>query len=82
MLTRIKIYTTPTCPYCKMLKKFLTKKRLSYEEMDITLDPGARRKMIEVSGQMGVPVITIGKKVIIGFDRPRLEKLLRERKDG
>ena len=61
----IKIYTTPTCHYCKMAKEFL----------DVTQDETARNEMIEKSGQMGVPVIDIDGQVLVGFNKEKLAEL-------
>lgn len=69
MNKKIKVYTTSTCPYCKRLKSFLTSNNLSFEEFDVGQDKNAREEMIKKSGQMGVPVIEIEGKIIVGFDR-------------
>jgi len=70
------IYTTPTCGYCKMAKEFFDENNVSYEEYDVAADEAKRNEMIEKSGQMGVPVITVGEEVIVGFDKGRLSELL------
>jgi glutaredoxin 3 len=72
----IKIYTTPTCGYCQMAKKYLAERGLQYVEYDVARDKQAADEMVNLTGQMGVPVIVIDGQVIIGFDRPRLEQLL------
>ena len=73
----VKIYTTPTCPYCQMAKKFMKEKGVEYQELDVSSDTTARQEMMDVSGQMGVPVIVIDGQVIIGFNQQRLGELLR-----
>ena len=73
------IYTTPTCQYCKMAKAYFQEKGVEYEEKDVLTDLQARKEMIEKSGQLGVPVITIGNNVVIGFDKHTLEHLLQEK---
>lgn len=70
------IYTTPTCVYCKMAKDFFQKNSVEYEEKNVATDAAARDAMIQKSGQMGVPVIEIDEKIIIGFDQPRLKEAL------
>lgn len=70
------IYTTPTCVYCKMTKEFFQKNSVEYEEKNVATDAAARDLMIQKSGQMGVPVIEVDGKIIIGFDQPRLKKAL------
>ncbi|NUM25370.1 MAG: glutaredoxin family protein [Candidatus Buchananbacteria bacterium] len=74
------IYTTPTCVYCKMAKEFFTSNNINYQEINVAADQAAARTMVQKSGQLGVPVITVEKdgkeEIIIGFDRPRLSQLL------
>lgn len=73
---KVVIYTTPTCGYCKMAKEFLTEKGVSFEEHDVASDLEMRKAMVEKSGQMGVPVITVGEEVMVGFDKEQLAKLV------
>lgn len=75
-MTNVKIYTTPSCVYCKMTKEFFKNNNVEYEEKDVATDAVAREEMIAKSGQMGVPVIDIDGKFIIGFDEPRLKEAL------
>lgn len=75
-MAKIKIYTTPTCVYCKMTKEFFQKNNILYEEKNVAADAAAREEMITKSGQMGVPVIDVDGKLIIGFDQPKLKELL------
>jgi glutaredoxin 3 len=72
----VKVYSTPTCGYCNMAKKYLQEKGVAYKEYDVSVDSEAAREMVNLTGQMGVPVITVDNEVIIGFDRPLLDKLL------
>jgi glutaredoxin 3 len=76
----VKIYTTVTCPYCKMTKQFFKENNVKYTEIDVTNDEKAAQEMIEKSGQMGVPVIDINGEIIVGFNRPALEKALKKAK--
>ncbi len=73
-----KIYTTPTCPWCKKAKEFLNNKKISFADLDVTSNEKAREEMIKKSKQMGVPVLDIGGKIIVGFDQPAIEKALKE----
>lgn len=73
----IKIYSTPTCVYCKTLKEYLKKKNIEFSEIDVTKDEKELEQMIKISGQMGVPVVDIGGDVIIGFDKQRIDELLK-----
>ena len=75
-MAKVKIYTTPTCVYCKMSKEFFKSNNVEYEEKNVATDVTARDEMIAKSGQMGVPVIEIDGKIIIGFDQPRLKEAL------
>lgn len=69
----VKIYTTPTCVYCKMAKEFFAKNSVAYEEKNVAQDAAARDEMIQKSGQLGVPVIDVDGKIIVGFDQPQLK---------
>ena len=70
----IKIYSTPTCVYCNMAKDFLKKNKIKYEDYDVRTDLARRKEMVEISGQMGVPVIVVDKEVMVGFDKSALLK--------
>ena len=70
------VYTTPTCSYCHQVKEFLSQRGVKFTEYDVSQDRAAADEMIRKSGQMGVPVITVGDQVVVGFDRARLEHLL------
>lgn len=76
-MREVKIFTTPTCVYCKMTKNFFEKNNVAYTEYNVATDEAARKEMIEKSGQMGVPVTIIDQKdVVIGFDPQTLSGLL------
>lgn len=77
MQEKIKVYTTQMCHYCKDLKEFLDKNKITYTTIDVGADATARREMIEKSNQMGVPVITIGEEVVVGFDKTKISELLK-----
>jgi len=72
----IKIYTTPSCVYCKMAKQFFQKNKVEYQEIDVIQDLKAREEMVSKSHQLGVPVIEIGNQIFVGFNRPEIEKAL------
>lgn len=76
MNKKVKIFTTPTCAYCRMAKEFFKQNNITYEEKDVVIDVQARDEMINKSGQMGVPVIFVGDDVVVGFDKRRLSELL------
>lgn len=75
-MPQVKIYTTPTCVYCKMTKEFFKEHNIQYEEHNVATDAVAREEMVKKSGQMGVPVIDIDGKILIGFDKDGLSELL------
>jgi len=76
----IKIYTTPTCVFCEMAKEFLKEKGISYKEYDISSDQKAQKEMIEKTHQYNVPVFDIDGKIIISFDRIKLEEAIQKQK--
>ena len=73
---KIKVYSTSACPWCKVAKDFLVSHNINFEDIDVSVDQKAAQYMIEKSGQMGVPVIEIDDKIIIGFNKPVLEEIL------
>ena len=75
-MSKVKVYSTPTCPYCVMVKDFLKQNKIAYQEVDVSTDQKAAEHMVKVSGQMGVPVIEIGKEIIVGYDVARIKKAL------
>lgn len=74
----VKIYTTPSCPYCQMAKSFFREKGVEFQEINVAEDRESLLEMVEKSGQMGVPVIEIDGEIVVGFDLPRLTELLAE----
>lgn len=72
----VTIYSTPVCHFCHAAKDFFKENDITYVEHDVASDLDKREEMIEITGQMGVPVIRIGDDVIIGFDEPKLKELL------
>jgi len=72
-MSEIKVYSTPTCPYCHMLKDFLKEKGIKFEDIDVAADEKQAQEMISKSGQMGVPQIEINGKMIVGFDKAAIE---------
>ena len=70
------VYSTPTCPYCKRAKDYLSRKGVPFVEHNVAQDRDAAKEMIKKSGQMGVPVITIDGEVVVGFNQILLDRLL------
>lgn len=75
-MKNVTIYSTPSCHYCHMAKEFFKANNIAYTEHDVAGDAEKRKDMVEKSGQMGVPVILIDNELIIGFDKPKISKLL------
>lgn len=79
-MPEVTIYTTPTCSFCHIAKRFFKENKIEYNEIDVAEDQEKARQMVDLSGQMGVPVIVIKKegreKVIIGFDEGKIRKEL------
>ena len=75
-MATVTIYTTPSCTYCKMAKSFFQENSVAYTEKNVATDVEARNAMIQKSGQLGVPVIEVDNKIVIGFDKSRLAELL------
>lgn len=72
----VTIYSTPTCPYCRQVKDYLTDKGVAFTDYDVAADTEARSVMIRKSGQMGVPVLDVDGTIVVGFNRTKLEELL------
>lgn len=75
-MPKIKVYSTPTCPYCKMAKRFFEDNQIEFEDIDISADERSAQEMIDKSGQMGVPVLDIDGKIIVGFNKEEIKKSL------
>ena len=73
----VKVYSTPTCPWCIKVKDFLKENNIEFENKDVSTDQKASEEMVEKSGQMGVPVIDINGKIIVGFNQAEIEKALK-----
>jgi glutaredoxin 3 len=74
---KIRIYSTPTCPYCRMAKAYLDEKGVAYEDVDVSANQKAAEEMVEKTGQMGVPVLDIEGATIIGFDKEAIDAALK-----
>ncbi len=72
----VTIYSTPACTYCGSVKRYLREKKVNFKDIDVSRDQKAAQQMIKKSGQTGVPVIDIGGKIIIGFNKPAIDRAL------
>ena len=72
----VKVYSTQTCPWCAKVKEFLKENKVPFTTIDVTSDQKAAKEMVEKSGQMGVPVIDVNGKILVGFNEPKLKEAL------
>lgn len=72
----VTIYSTPVCHYCHAAKEFFSENNIAYTEINVAQDQEKRQEMIDMTGQMGVPVIRIENDVIVGFDEAKIKELL------
>ncbi|MBI3283117.1 glutaredoxin family protein [Candidatus Curtissbacteria bacterium] len=80
-MPKVTMYTTRTCPFCMMQKNYFAEKKIDYTEILVDENPDEAMKMIEISGQMGVPFTVIGKDdgsqvTILGFDKAKIDEAL------
>ena len=75
-MKNVTIYSTPTCHFCHMAKDFFAANNVTFTDKNAAADPIARKEAIAKSGQMGVPVIDIDGKIVVGFNEPKLRELL------
>lgn len=76
MAKDVKIYSTPTCPWCMRAKQFLKDNNIAFEDIDVSSSQAAAEEMMQKSGQMGVPVLDIEGEIIVGFDKERIRSIL------
>jgi len=75
-MPKVRVFTTPVCPYCYTLKEFLKEKNVVFEELDVSRDEKAQEEMIKKSGKMEVPIIEIDEEIVVGFDKEKILRLL------
>jgi len=76
MSKTVTIFSTPTCHFCHLAKDFFTENNIAFTDNDVATDLTKRQEMIELTGQMGVPVIKIDDDIVIGFDEGKVKELL------
>lgn len=74
--SNVRVFSSPSCPYCVTLKQFLEENSIEFEDIDVSKDGLAQQEMIKRSGQIGVPVVDIGGEIVIGFDKEKICRLL------
>ena len=75
-MTKVIMYSTPTCHYCNEAKKFFDENKIKYTVYNVASDLEKRAEMVSKSGRSSVPVITIGDAVFVGFSKDLLSKEL------
>ena len=75
-MSQVILFSTASCSWCKRAKRYLKENRVRFKEIDIERDPKAAQDVVKKTGQIGVPVIKIGSKWIVGFDQTRIEREL------
>ncbi|HED11671.1 MAG TPA: NrdH-redoxin [Desulfobulbaceae bacterium] len=73
---KVVLFTTPTCSFCTAAKRYFREKRVKFREVDVSRNPSAAADMQRRTGQMGVPVILINNRPIVGFDKPKINQML------
>mgnify|MGYP002077580804 CR=1 FL=1 len=74
--TKVIVFSTPTCTFCNQAKRYFKEKNIKFTDVDVSKDQSAARDMMRRTGQMGVPVILINNKPVIGFDRNKINQML------
>ncbi|SMC27520.1 Glutaredoxin-like protein, YruB-family [Clostridium acidisoli DSM 12555] len=74
----IKIYSTPTCSWCKKTKEYLKSKNIEYVDVNVADDMEGREEMFKLSEQSAVPVINIDGNIVLGFDKAKIDKLIQK----
>lgn len=73
---KVIIFTTPTCSFCNAAKRYFREKNIRFTEVDVSRDQKAAMDMYRRTGQMGVPVILINNRPIVGFDVNKINQML------
>jgi glutaredoxin 3 len=75
-LARVVLFSTSTCSWCRRAKRYLKEQRVPFKELNVERDPDAAKDIVRKTGQTGVPVIKIGSRWIVGFDKEQIDKEL------
>ncbi|GMT43515.1 MAG: NrdH-redoxin [bacterium] len=73
---RVVLFSTQTCSWCRKAEQYLKEKNIKFKKVDVSRDQNAANDMVRISGQSGVPVILIGSRPVVGFDRTKIDRLL------
>jgi glutaredoxin 3 len=72
----VELYSTPTCPWCKRAKEYLSEKGVKFTDYNVAEDSSKLQEMVSLTGQRGVPVIRIDNEIIVGFNPASIDKAL------
>ena len=75
-MSKVVLFSTSTCSWCRRAKRYFRERRMPFKEISVERDPKAAQDIVRKTGQTGVPVIKIGNRWIVGFDKERIEKEL------
>jgi len=75
-MPKVRVFSSPSCPYCFTLKEFLKEHNIEFEEIDVSKDEKARDEMIKKSGRLEAPIVEIDGQIVVGFDKEKICKLL------
>lgn len=73
---QVTIYSATWCAFCHAAKDYLDKKGVKYTDKDVDSSPQIAQEAMSISGQTGIPVLNINGKIVVGFDRPRIDAAL------
>ena len=73
---KVIVFSTPTCSFCNQAKRYFKEKNIRFIDVDVSKDQSGARDMMRRTGQMGVPVILINNRAIVGFDKPKINQML------
>ncbi len=76
MSKKVKVFATPSCPWCTKVKLYLKDNEVKFKEIDVSKDMKEAMKMVKKSGKQGVPQLWIGSRVVVGFDKQKIDNLL------
>ena len=76
-MPRVRVFNSPSCPFCYVLKEFFKEHNVEFEEIDISKDEKARNEMIKKSGRLEAPIVEIDGQIVVGFDKEKIVKLLK-----
>jgi glutaredoxin-like YruB-family protein len=75
-VSRVVLYTQPGCGACATAKKWLTEKKIDFQEKDIRADDEAKRELVEDLQSRSTPTLVVGDKVLMGFDAEEYQRAL------